>query len=632
MATLDFGSSGGSVDPNASYDWHGVHTFYSSVNLALDVDLRDASLASRAVNAGSVATYVSSEVGYQLSVLTGAGSQWDVHAQTSFLGERTYFRLNPYLGENISLWDITDLTTWPDQVQLHSAVKLGDAKDYIDQNLNFAVQFVLGELSINVGNILADQLPSSVAAILDEQLPGRQAQYTANVIYPEVDQRISAALTDISGVNSTAITDEVATQLPTAIGLYAEANIFPAIGGIAIEAVQPELVNWEAQITLAYTAAINTALEGVTGGSSSWTQAQIEQIALDILVSQLAQELPPAVTAEVSAQLNARLTADIDAALALLLPDAVATEVNSNLETSVNTAVAVQLDATLLTTIQTQLTTELPVALDAALSTALTTEVIWPLVQADALAQVQQEITNAVPTLVQQELGGAVQTLVNQELTAQLPGMVTPVVNSAISAILPGEIAQGVAAELDNALAEGGSITQVIDARTQVAVENYYSANIEPGISTQITDQINSVVPSAVQQEVAAALGSTDLLGTIQTEVQAALQPELDQFVSTVIPNIVNLQLANDLPGMVTAQINERFGDARIPEHRRYEVVQPSQLWLIEHNMGTVNFRERLYNSDGRAMFAHVEPVNETSFVVRLTSAMTGWVDVEFFL
>ena len=54
-------------------------------------------------------------------------------------------------------------------------------------------------------------------------------------------------------------------------------------------------------------------------------------------------------------------------------------------------------------------------------------------------------------------------------------------------------------------------------------------------------------------------------------------------------------------------------------------------LRFIEHNMGTERIRERLYDSNGQAMFAKVEVINETSFVVRLTQALTGWVDVEFF-
>jgi hypothetical protein len=98
------------------------------------------------------------------------------------------------------------------------------------------------------------------------------------------------------------------------------------------------------------------------------------------------------------------------------------------------------------------------------------------------------------------------------------------------------------------------------------------------------------------------------------------------------VPNVVGIQLAEKLPDMVTAQLFERFGDARMPQNRRYEFTQPSSLWVIEHNMNTVKFMERLYNGEGKSMFANIDVINETSFVVRLTQAMVGWVDVEFFV
>jgi hypothetical protein len=92
------------------------------------------------------------------------------------------------------------------------------------------------------------------------------------------------------------------------------------------------------------------------------------------------------------------------------------------------------------------------------------------------------------------------------------------------------------------------------------------------------------------------------------------------------------MQIAETVPAMIDDHIAERFGDTNIPVYKRYEFPQETLLWVVEHNMSTTHLRERLYTSDGKAMFAAIEVIDETSFVVRLTQAMSGWVDVEFFI
>lgn len=720
MATFDYGASGDTVDLQADYQWQGLHAFEYEVYLSADVDLGDASMALRAVNAGSVAQYVQQQIQQSGGGSGGAaippyGYDWEIYANAVFLGERrAYFQQNPYLGEAVSLWDIGDLLTWPDPVQLETPVRLGDAKDYIDHNLSMAVDYVLGEIAPAVGAELGVRLPAAVDAAMAEQFTSRSDQYAAEVLYPEIDRRIGVAFEGTSGGTSEAVAEEVNAQLTPAIEAYSESTIYPTVVMLAGQAAQSELTGLsdrltlaeaalpatEERITLAYTQAIGEALAGYvppdTGdgtGGTTWTQAELEALAETVVDQRvpplLAAQVPPAVAAEVTAQLDAKLPEGLEAALLAALPEAVNAEVTGQLGTAVTNEVASQLSATLEQAINSQLLTQLetaiPDAVGAQLSQQLTTEALWPLVADNALTQTRQEIATAlegvtaqlpqepVADLIAAELGvqlpiaidtalpgalaaelpsaviphvdaalaerlpdGSIDTIVNEALTAQLPTAVAPIVDEALTGTVPGMVDQAVATALEAALgstlAEGGTLDAAIDASTQEAVARYYTESIEPGLDALVTETVTATVPAIVTQEVEAAIGSASLTEAVQQEVQNALQPELDQLISTTVPNVVNVQLTETLPGLVDERLSERYGDERIPAFRRFDVVQASSLWVIEHNMGTTTFNARLYNSEGVAMFAHVEPVDETSLVVRLTTAMTGWVDVEFFL
>ena len=52
--------------------------------------------------------------------------------------------------------------------------------------------------------------------------------------------------------------------------------------------------------------------------------------------------------------------------------------------------------------------------------------------------------------------------------------------------------------------------------------------------------------------------------------------------------------------------------------------------WLVVHNMGTTSFKETLVLSDGSKFSAKTKIIDSNSFLVKLTSAQSGWVDVLF--
>ena len=62
---------------------------------------------------------------------------------------------------------------------------------------------------------------------------------------------------------------------------------------------------------------------------------------------------------------------------------------------------------------------------------------------------------------------------------------------------------------------------------------------------------------------------------------------------------------------------------------KRFDFVSSLE-WLVTHNMNTTSFRETLVNQDGSKFTAKTRIIDENSFVVYLTTAESGWVDVIF--
>lgn len=60
-----------------------------------------------------------------------------------------------------------------------------------------------------------------------------------------------------------------------------------------------------------------------------------------------------------------------------------------------------------------------------------------------------------------------------------------------------------------------------------------------------------------------------------------------------------------------------------------YEFVDSLE-WIVIHNKNTTAFRETLVKADGTKFAAKVRIIDSNSFVVQLTSAESGWVDVIF--
>lgn len=62
----------------------------------------------------------------------------------------------------------------------------------------------------------------------------------------------------------------------------------------------------------------------------------------------------------------------------------------------------------------------------------------------------------------------------------------------------------------------------------------------------------------------------------------------------------------------------------------RFEFNVPSSEWVVEHNMGTTRFNEKLLDKNNRPFFANVEIIDNNIFKVILSEMITGSVEVSF--
>lgn len=61
-----------------------------------------------------------------------------------------------------------------------------------------------------------------------------------------------------------------------------------------------------------------------------------------------------------------------------------------------------------------------------------------------------------------------------------------------------------------------------------------------------------------------------------------------------------------------------------------YQIMNPAQTWLIEHNLNTQKFVTNLRDEDGNTIFSNVKVIDSNKFEVQLTTAIRGSVSVHF--
>jgi len=103
------------------------------------------------------------------------------------------------------------------------------------------------------------------------------------------------------------------------------------------------------------------------------------------------------------------------------------------------------------------------------------------------------------------------------------------------------------------------------------------------------------------------------------------------------LEQVQNVNTKNGIPNNAVLKFNKETGMWEPTEYtggspvvtKRYDFSNSLE-WVVQHNMNTTSFRETLVHSDGSKFSAKTRIIDENSFVVNLTSAESGWVDVIF--
>ena len=67
-----------------------------------------------------------------------------------------------------------------------------------------------------------------------------------------------------------------------------------------------------------------------------------------------------------------------------------------------------------------------------------------------------------------------------------------------------------------------------------------------------------------------------------------------------------------------------------IPVMRAFIFTTPASAWVVQHDQGTESYIASLRDESGVSMLAATETISPNEFIVHLSCAMTGRVDVLF--
>ncbi|CAK0768832.1 hypothetical protein CCP4SC76_5100001 [Gammaproteobacteria bacterium] len=111
--------------------------------------------------------------------------------------------------------------------------------------------------------------------------------------------------------------------------------------------------------------------------------------------------------------------------------------------------------------------------------------------------------------------------------------------------------------------------------------------------------------------------------------LQTTLQTEIIKSdISTSLETPRPIEITLSTPGPQGSKGDK--GDAGAAVIKRYVIDTPSLEWPIQHNMGTDRFMHALRDLDGRMFQAAIRIMDLNNFMVQLTSATSGHIDVLF--
>ncbi|NLR15261.1 hypothetical protein F9Y84_11345 [Pseudoalteromonas peptidolytica] len=476
--------------------------------------------------------------------------------------------------------------------------------------------------SVTVPDMLDAQLPARVAplaqAAVENNLNALQTSIT-DAYRAEIAQAIEnmgqgnqwtqAQIEDIAAaIDHIVVPGIVDTQLEEKLAPLAQAALVDDLSAL------------QATVTEAYRAEIAQAIENI--GQGIWSQAQIEEIAAavdNVTVPGIVED-----------KLNEKLgtfgeqtVADALSNLAQSITETYRTELSQAID-SINlgnhwTQEQIQEIAATVDAIT------VPDMIDAQLNE----DTLWPIIASKTAAQIDTHINGSVVPKIAQEvdkqLPDILSTVVQLEISNQLPLFVSGEVDKAFGAIT-SELPSLVEFKINEGLKDEGSIAAYfqdnVTALAQGIVQEYVDTTVSPFIELIVPEYALNEVQAALQEAVPDLVDST---------VRTVVDTEVETLKSTFIPNLVTLKLTETVPQLVEDRMAQILTRVSLPKRLRFEFSQQSTQWIVQHERNTKDFSIEIFNSQGVRMFAHHEIIDDMSFVVSLTEALTGFIDVVFY-
>ena len=133
-------------------------------------------------------------------------------------------------------------------------------------------------------------------------------------------------------------------------------------------------------------------------------------------------------------------------------------------------------------------------------------------------------------------------------------------------------------------------------------------------------------------------LSSSNNTATVRTNVRGRATSAPATGFPLKLEQVHNVNTQHGLPDNAVLKYNKTTGMWEPAEYappgsqvtaKRFDF-NNSLDWLVVHNMNTTAFKKTLMLSDGSEFSAKTQIVDQNSFLVKLTSAQSGWVDVLF--
>lgn len=134
------------------------------------------------------------------------------------------------------------------------------------------------------------------------------------------------------------------------------------------------------------------------------------------------------------------------------------------------------------------------------------------------------------------------------------------------------------------------------------------------------------------------ALSNSNNTVTIRTTVPGKATSAPATGFPLKLEQVQNVNTKNGIPNNSVLRFNrtngmwepfEMTGGGNPVVTKRFDFTNSLE-WLVQHDMNTTSFRETLVQSDGSKFSAKTKILDSNSFLITLTSAESGWVDVIF--